>query len=137
MIITNNDSAQTFNIIPRSTSVTYTTLGNGTVVASAGSLTISFLEESTNDTFSFTNDESTKYDNYLGFQVNTSNKLRTSFDYFITIFNTSTNKLVYRDKVSVLPDVSVPYNNEGRYSISNSDYTEYAEPSNEYVILDD
>lgn len=137
MIITNNDSAQTFNIIPRSTSVTYTTLGNGTVVASAGSLTISFLEESTNDTFSLTNDESTKYDNYLGFQVSTSNKLRTSFDYFITIFNTTTNKLVYRDKVSVLPDTSVPYNNEGRYSISNSDYTEYAEPSNEYVILDD
>jgi len=137
MIITNNDSAQTFNIIPRSTSVTYTTLGNGTVVASAGSLTISFLEESTNDTFSFTNDESTKYDNYLAFQVSTSNKLRTSFDYFITIFNTSTNKLVYRDKVSVLPDASVPYNNEGIYSISDSDYTEYAEPSNEYVILDD
>ncbi len=137
MIITNNDSAQTFNIIPRSTSVTYTTNGSGTLVAAAGSLTISFLEESTNDTFSLTNDESTKYDNYLGFQVSTSNKLRTSFDYFITIFNTTTNKLVYRDKVSVLPDTSVPYNNEGRYSISNSDYTEYAEPSNEYVILDD
>ena len=91
MIISNNDSAQTFNIIPRSTSVTYTTLGNGTVVASAGSLTISFLEESTNDTFNFTNSQSTKYDNYLAFQVSTSNKLRTSFDYFITIFYSNRN----------------------------------------------
>lgn len=136
MIITNNDAAQSFNIIPRSTSVTYTTLGDGTIVVSAGSLTIKFLEESTNDTFSFTNVESTKFDNYLTFQVNTQSKLRTNFDYFITIYNTS-NKLVYRDKVSVLPDASVPYNNEGRYSISSSDYTQYAEPSNEYVILDD
>ena len=137
MIVINNDDTQIFNIIPRSGVVTYTTVGDTTTVA-AGVLDVKFVEDGTNITFTYENNLSTKYDNYLGLSVTAPSKFRKNFTYFMTVTN-KTSELVYRDKVMVFADADIPYNDLETHTINEGIYDPYvgASSDNEYIILDD
>ena len=140
MIVINDDSLQTLNIIPRNSVIDYTvSVITGDTIAAASELSVKFIEEETNDGFSVFNQESVKYDNYLALQVNISNNLRKNFNYFMTITKTSNQKLVYRDKIMVLADSDIPYTDTSNHSINDGEYTAYTGSSsdNEYIILDD
>ena len=100
MIIINAADTQTFNIIPRNSNVEYDTDEFGNVRVLAGKLSVKFVEEETNDGSSTLNNQSVKYDNYLALNVTTtSNRFRKNFNYFMTVTNFTTGKLVYRDRL--------------------------------------
>tara|TARA_R100000278_G_C5438942_1_gene153009 strand:- start:8 stop:430 length:423 start_codon:yes stop_codon:yes gene_type:complete len=140
MIIINAADTQTFNIIPRNSNVEYDTDESGNVRVLAGKLSVKFVEEETNDGSSTLNNQSVKYDNYLALNVTTtSNRFRKNFNYFMTVTNFTTGKLVYRDRVMVLADSDVPYDNKFIHSINDNEYDPYVGSSsdNEYIILND
>ncbi len=140
MIVINNEATQTFNIIPRDGVVTYTTQGDGTIVLDPSKVTVKFVEEETNTGATFSNLISTKYPNYLALQVTTTaSTFRKNFNYFMTITNSTTGKLFYRDRLLVLAGSDVPYNNTAIHSIDEGEYEPFSGSSsdNEYIILDD
>lgn len=140
MIIINAADTQTFNIIPRNSNVEYDTDEFGNVRVLAGKLSVKFVEEETNDGSSTLNNQSVKYDNYLALNVTTTgNRFRKNFNYFMTVTNFTTGKLVYRDRVMVLADSDVPYDNKFIHSINDNEYDPYVGSSsdNEYIILND
>lgn len=139
MIIINADDTQTFNIIPRNSNVEYDTDEFGNVRVLAGKLSVKFVEEETNDGSSSLNNQSAKYDNYLALNVTATGRFRKNFNYFMTVTNFTTGKLVYRDRVMVLADGDVPYDNKFVHSINDNEYDPYVGSSsdNEYIILDD
>ena len=140
MIIINAADTQTFNIIPRNSNVEYDTDEFGNVRVLAGRLSVKFVEEETNDGSSTLNNQSVKYDNYLALNVTTTgNRFRKNFNYFMTVTNFTTGKLVYRDRVMVLADGDVPYDNKFVHSINDNEYDPYNGSSgdNEYIILND
>ena len=140
MIIINAADTQTFNIIPRNSNVEYDTDEFGNVRVLAGRLSVKFVEEETNDGSSTLNNQSVKYDNYLALNVTTTgNRFRKNFNYFMTVTNFTTGKLVYRDRVMVLADGDVPYDNKFVHSINDNEYDPYVGSSsdNEYIILND
>ena len=140
MIIITQAETQTFNIIPRDGVVTYTTQGDGTIVLDPNTVTVKFVEEETNNGASFLNLSSTKYPNYLALQVTATNStFRKNFNYFMEIKNNTTGKLFYRDRLLVLTDSDVPYNNTAIHSINANEYDPYVGSSsdNEYIILND
>lgn len=139
MIIINAADTQTFNIIPRNSNVEYDTDEFGNVRVLAGKLSVKFVEEETNDGSSSLNNQSAKYDNYLALNVTATGRFRKNFNYFMTVTNFTTGKLVYRDRVMVLADGDVPYDNKFVHSINDNEYDPYVGSSsdNEYIILDD
>lgn len=140
MIIITQAETQTFNIIPRDGVVEYTTQEDGTITLDASVLTVKFVEEETNNGASFLNLVSNKYPNYLALQVTaTVNTFRKNFNYFMEIKNNTTGKLFYRDRLLVLDDNDVPYNNTAIHSIDAGEYEPFIGISsdNEYIILND
>jgi hypothetical protein len=133
------DDTQTFNIIPRNSNVEYDTDEFGNVRVLAGKLSVKFVEEETNDGSSSLNNQSDKHDNYLALNVTATGRFRKNFNYFMTVTNFTTGKLVYRDRVMVLADGDVPYDNKAIHSINENEYDPYVGSSsdNEYIILND
>ena len=148
MIITSNQGNQTLRILAREKYLVFDTSVEPNKLP-AGQVAIELYEDGTGLKIEVDNEDSLRYDNYLELKFNVNDYLRESYYYRLDVYTKELQnayelaeekpKLIYRDKIFVLPANKSPYDEKERYSLNDS-YTQMEDdvPSSyDYIVFDE
>lgn len=148
MIITSNQASQTLRILARERYLDFDTSVEPNKLP-AGQVAIELYEDGTGLKIEVDNEDSLRYDNYLELKFNVNDYLRESYYYRLDVYTKELQnayglgeekpKLIYRDKIFVLPANKSPYDEKERYTLNDS-YTQMEDdvPSSyDYIVFDE